>query len=387
MKKLLPILWSSTLLIMLQGCSGQSFLGSSFFSPTEKIAPLKALHQPTRKITTLWQVKIGENSSHNPLHPYTNSTAIIVAGRHDLSAWNKTTGKLLWKKSFKERISGGLNGDDGIILLGTDKGNALALNAETGRTLWVKHLKSEILSVSSIKKGKTVFRSINGKLYGINIQTGDIAWQQQQLTPVLSLHGASTPILVDNYAITGFDNGKLIAYDLQSGRLIWEAVLTLAHSNNKLDHMVDIDGKIKYIDNALFSTSFQGRISSINAKTGKINWAKKFSSHTGTDADKTGVYTTDDAGNVWKLERQTGEPLWKMDDLIGRTPTSPTVVNKNLLVISDKEGHLHFINTTKGGFAARIKVGSAGQPIYSHVDNNIVYSVDPSGRLTALSIQ
>jgi len=385
-----PILWMSPLLLALSGCSGQGMFGSQLFSQTEKIIPLKVLKEvkPTIALKTLWQVQTGSASANSKIHPFISDGSIIVAGGSNVSAWDKSSGRSIWKNNIGENISGGVNGGNGIVFLGTDHGNALALDEKTGKTLWIKHLNAEILSVSTAKNERVIFRTIDGKLHGLSTQTGDIAWQQQQLTPVLSLYGASVPVLAGPYVIAGFDNGKLAAYELQKGTPAWETTLILPRGDNELDRMVDVDGKLKALGNAMFATSFHGRVSGIDLKTGKVHWAKKHSSYTGADANSEGVYTADEAGNIWRLEPQTGNPMWKMDDLIRREPTAPTLIRSNLIVLGDKKGNLHFINTHNGQFAARIKGGDkAGYNVASKVNGNKVYSLGRGGLLTAIAVQ
>jgi len=390
-KKLLPILWTSIIFTSLQGCSGQNMIaGSQLFSQSEKIVPLKALKaiKPTQKVHIQWQVQTNNASPHSKIHPYISANAIIIAGGSNVSAWEKTTGKPLWKNNIGESISGGINGGNGIVLLGTDQGNAIALDEQTGKIRWIKHIGAEILSISKAKHGRTVFRTIDGKLHGLATKTGDISWQHQQLTPVLSTYGASVPVLAGPYVIAGFDNGKLAAYELQNGTPIWESTLTLPRGNNELDRMVDIDGKLKAIGSAMFASSFHGRVSGVDLKTGNIHWAKNLSSYTGADADAQGVYTSDDAGNVWRLNPQTGEPIWKIDDLMRREPTTPTLINTNLIVIGDKQGNLHFVNTNNGQFSARVKGDQAGYNVAPVTeDGNRIYSIGRSGLLSAISIQ
>ena len=377
------------LLIGLQGCSGQNMPGSQLFSQQDNVIPLKPLKNITSstRIKTLWQVQTNSASANSKIHPYLTSYSIIIAGGNNISAWDKNTGKPIWTRQIEETISGGINGGDDIIFLGTDRGNALALNEKTGKTLWIKHLNAEILSISIAKNKRTVFRTIDGKLHGLSTQTGDIAWQQQQLTPVLSLYGASIPVLVGPYVIAGFDNGKLAAYELQKGTPVWETTLTRPRGDNELDRMVDVDGKLKALGSAMFTTSFHGRISGVDLKTGSIHWAKKHSSYTGADANDKGVYTTDETGNIWRLEPQTGNPMWKMDDLVRRAPTAPTLINSNSIIVGDKKGNLHVINTRNGQFIARIKGDTAGYSVASKVENNRVYSLGRSGLLTAITLQ
>jgi outer membrane protein assembly factor BamB len=379
----------TALIFGLYGCSGQGMLGSQLFSQKEKIPPLKVLKEikPTITLKMLWKVQTDSASANSKIHPFIANDSIIVAGGTNVSAWNKNSGKSIWKNNIGESISGGVNGGNGIIFLGTDRGNALALHEKTGKTLWIRQLSAEILSISAAKNGRVVFRTIDGKLHGLSTQTGDIAWQQQQLTPVLSLYGASVPVLAGPYVIAGFDNGKLAAYELQKGTPVWETTLILPRGNNELERMVDVDGELKALGSAMFANSFHGRISGVDLKTGNVHWAKKHSSYTGADANPEGVYTADEAGNIWRLEPQTGNPMWKMDDLVRRSPTTPTLIKSNLITVADKEGNLHFINTNNGQFAARIKGDEAGYNVASKVEGNTVYSLGRGGLLTAISVE
>jgi outer membrane protein assembly factor BamB len=391
-KKRLPLvpsaLWVIPLCFSLYGCSGQPFAGSQLFSQKEKSIPLKILKKitPTINAKTLWTVQTESKSINSKLHPYLNNSAVIVAGGTTISAWDKQTGKNLWKTTITESISGGINGGEGMVFIGTDRGNALALDETTGKTRWIKPLGAEILSISATNNGRTVFRTINGKLHGLATKTGDIVWQQQQLTPVLSLYGASTPVLAGPYVIAGFDNGKLAAYELQKGTPAWETTLVLPRGDNELDRMVDVDGKLKALGSAMFATSFHGHISGVDLKTGATHWTKKHSSYTGADANEQGVYTADEAGNIWRLAPQTGQPIWKMDDLVRRAPTAPTLINKNLIVVGDKLGNLHFITTHNGQFAARITGDTAGYGVTSKVEGNKVYSIGRGGMLSVTVI-
>ncbi len=401
LRLILSILITSSLL-GLQGCSGQSFPGSqllesigSIGNKSAKPAPLKKLKPVSNTINArqVWQVKTGAVSRSSQIHPFISGQAVIVAGGVQVSAWNKNTGKLLWKTKIGELISAGVNGGSTAngqqIYLGTANGNAVALDALTGKTLWVERLDSEILSVSRSQEQRVAFRTIDGKLHGLNSATGELVWQQSQRTPALTLHGASVPVIVggrgNSFVICGFDNGKIAAYALQSGAPVWEATLAEPRGQSELDRMVDIDGKLKVLGKALFASALNGVISGIDLEKGQMAWAKRFSSSTGVDADRSGLYSSDSKGNIWKFRPQSGEPVWKMDDLLRREPTTPILFDAGLLIVGDKQGNLHWINAINGQFVARLKGDPAGYSVAPVVEGNAAYVFGKSGMLTKLS--
>ncbi len=375
----------------LAACSGQSFPGSQLLenlgSKTSRPAPLKPLKAVNNTINTkkVWQIKTANANRSSKIHPFINTHNVIVAGSGQVSAWNKNSGKLAWKTSIGELISAGVNGNDDQVFIGTSKGNAIALDANTGKILWIERLESELLAVSGAMNNRVVFRTIDGKLHGLTSNTGEIIWQQSQRTPALTLHGASVPVIIGNYVIAGFDNGKIATYALATGKKAWEVTIAEPSGQNELERMVDIDGKLKVMGTALFASALNGSISGIDLIKGKTAWARRFSSATGVDADPQGLYSSDSKGNIWKFQPQTGQPVWKMDDLLRRQPSTPILVKPGLLIVADKQGNLHWINAITGKFVARNQGDPAGYLVAPVVDtNNTVYAFGKNGVLTKL---
>jgi len=369
-------------LLLVSACSQQMF-----GNKTSRQIPLPALKKITPSIKTqpVWQVKTGSRMGENKIHPYISDQAIYIAGSTTASAWDKKTGKLLWKTSIGEEISAGINGayvNTSSIYLGTASGNAISLNAKTGKVQWIERLSSQILAVSPEKENRVAFRTIDGKLYGLTADTGELIWKRSQRTPILTLVGASVPVIVGPLVISGFDNGKVAAYNLQTGIPAWEVTLALPRGRTELERIIDVDGKIKQLGNALFAASLNGSIDGIDLQNGAIAWSKNFSSSTGVTADPQGLYTSDNAGNIWKLNPQTGEPMWRIDDLKRYEPTLPVLVGSSLIVLGDKKGGIHWINTQTGQFVSRNKGDIAGYSVEPEVDGNSVYTIGKSGLLS-----
>jgi len=150
--------------------------------------------------------------------------------------------------------------------------------------------------------------------------------------------------------------------------------------------MTDVDGEMKALGEALFAASYNGRIAGINMRDGSVAWAAPYSSYTGVDADPNGLYTSNDAGDLWKLEPLSGNPVWKMDDLQRRQPTAPALLGQ-YLVIGDYQGYLHWINTSNGQVAARSQGDKTGYTVAPVKDGNVVYTLGKSGLLAAFSVQ
>jgi len=341
-KKYTGLLFFISLAIALSGCSQQIF-----GNKTIRAIPLKPLKKivSTKNTTPVWQVKTGSAMGENKIHPFIGNQAVYVAGATTVSAWQKDTGKLLWKANIGEQISAGVNGsylNTPSIYIGTSNGNAISINASTGRIQWIERLSSQVLAVSPEKDGRVAFRSIDGKLHGLASNTGELIWQRSQRTPTLTLMGASVPVIVGPLVISGFDNGKVAAYQLLTGKPAWEITLALPRGRTELERLVDVDGKIKQLGNAFFAASMNGSANGVDLSSGTLAWSKKLSTSTGITGDAQGLYSSDDKGNIWKIQPQTGNPVWSMNDLQRYEPTLPALVGSSLLVLADKKGNKEY---------------------------------------------
>ncbi|QTR49417.1 outer membrane protein assembly factor BamB [Candidatus Thiothrix anitrata] len=387
MKPVVGLLLASSLLA---GCSSVQEVTSSVLPPSEARQPQKLQDfVPQATVRTLWQVKTGSSNrdAHVRIQPYLNGNALFVAGGNSVSAWDKTNGKRLWQANINQgTISGGVSCDNLHCYLGTSNANAIAVDANTGQERWRTRLTGEVFGVSEAQTGKVVFRTGDGRLHGINAATGAHLWQQARPANNLSLRGAGVPLIVGSMVIAGFDSGVVTAFDLQSGTTLWETRLALSKDTSDLSRMIDVDGKLKALGEALFAASNNGQIAGINMRNGTIAWSAPYSSNTGVEADTNGLYTTNAAGDVWRLEPRTGSPLWKLDSLRGRQPSVPGIAGQHVIV-ADQQGYLHWIKAQNGQLAARIAGDSAGYAVPPLTDGNVSYGFGRDGLLSAFVLE
>jgi outer membrane protein assembly factor BamB len=371
--------------LLLNGCS--QIFGSKASRPIP-LKPLKAF-TTTLSAKKAWQVKTGSAMGDNKIHPFIDAQTVYIAGNKSASAWLKSNGKAQWNVNIGETISAGINGtskaNNSQVFIGTNNGNAISLDAKTGKVQWIERLSSEIQAISPSKNGRVAFRTIDGKLHGLSSSTGELIWQQSQASPSLTLHGASVPILVGPLVVAGFDNGKVAAYRLQDGLKAWEITLAEARGTTELDRIIDVDGKLISLGSALFGASLHGSIRGINLSKGVSAWANPFSSSTGVNANAQGLYSSDDKGNIWRIDPQTGTPAWKMDDLERYEPTLPSLAGNSLLVIGDKKGNLHWVNSKTGLFVARNQGDPAGYSVEPEVNGRSVFAIGKNGVLSKLT--
>ncbi len=350
----------------------------------------KELVSITEKVTPrlLWKKRLSasQHSGRLEIYPQIVGDKILAAGHNSISAFNRKTGQLIWTEPLGETITGGLNMGDNLVFIGTEKGSAIALDTASGKTRWITLLKQPIVSISTVKDSTVVFRTLTGKIYALSTKDGELLWQRTQQTPSLSLQGASTPVLAGPFVITGFDNGSIGAYELSSGKEAWSTKLGLDSNHTELSGLIDIDAEMVAVGTALFAVSYQGYIAGIDMHKGKIGWKRNISSFSGIDATDKELFVSDNEGQVWKLESLTGEPVWKNDDLLRRTPTAPVIMGSNV-VVGDSEGYLHWYDRQSGEIIGRVRASGSGFIVAPKAVGNTLYTFSKNGELSAYTIQ
>ena len=166
-------------------------------------------------------------------------------------------------------------------------------------------------------------RSVDGRLHGLDAHSGKELWSVEQQVPRLSLRGTATPIIAKDVAISGFDNGKVMAVSLNSGDTVWDTALASPHGRTELDRLVDIDSAVRTVGDNVFATGFQGRTAMLALDSGQIWWAHDMSSYRGLAVDADNLYVTQSDGIVVALRQRDGSELWRNQKLKLRRLTTP----------------------------------------------------------------
>jgi outer membrane protein assembly factor BamB len=282
---------------------------------------------------------------------------IVFAASHkgEVLAASLETGRHIWVKNLKIPLSAGPGAGRGLVVVGSSKGAVVSLDAATGRELWRTRLNSELLSAPAISEKVIVIRSVDGRLHGLDINGGKELWSVEQQVPRLSLRGTATPIVAKEVAISGFDNGKVMAVSLNSGDTVWDTALASPHGRTELDRLVDIDSAVRAVGDNVFAVGFQGRSAMIALDSGQIWWSHDMSSYRGLAADDENLYVTQSDGIVTALRQRDGSELWRNQKLKLRRLSTP-VLTSTAVAVADFQGYVHWLDKTTGELVARERI-------------------------------
>jgi outer membrane protein assembly factor BamB len=311
------------------------------------------------KVQTLWKEQIGKGADKQyvKLTPVVIGERLYAADRHGrLACIDLTKGKEVWEIKDKDvAYTGGPGGGDGLVLMGTGDARVIAREAETGKVRWVAKVSSEVLAPPRASGGVTVVRTGDGRMFGLDSASGRELWAYERSVPNLTLRGVGAPVIEDDIALAGFDNGRFAAVNAKSGKMMWESPLAVPSGRSDLERMVDIDAEPVIAGTTVFAASFNGGVAALSIADGKILWTREVSSYQEISVGDDHVYVTDDKGIIWALDRKTGNSVWKQEALENRFVTAPTYFQGHV-VVSDFEGYVHWLDAATGEFEYREKI-------------------------------
>ena len=377
MRALLPVVFAA--LLVVAGCSKDK----------DVEPPAKLVVFPTKlPVKELWGDKVGGGKKQVKLRlglgpAYDDGLVFAASDKGELAAVNLETGRQVWVKKFKKmQLSAGPGAGSGMVIVGSTKGWVIALEAASGKERWRVRINSELLSAPAISERIVVMRSVDGRLHGFDAGSGKELWSVEQQVPRLSLRGTAIPVIAKEIAVSGFDNGKVMAVSLTTGDTVWDTALATPHGRTELDRLVDVDSAVSVIGDNVFATGFQGRTAMIALDSGQIWWAHDMSSYRGLAADEENLFVTESDGSVVALRQRDGSEVWRNDKLKRRGLSTPAVTS-SAIAVADYQGYLHWLDKQTGELVARERIAKfrvSNPPIA--VKDTVVVLTD-SGKLAA----
>ncbi|MBI5626723.1 MAG: outer membrane protein assembly factor BamB [Nitrosomonadales bacterium] len=320
----------------------------------------------------------------NLLQPTLTKDAVYsVSGKGSLTRLDIATGRQVWRIESGHKISGGAGSGEGLVLIGSNKGDVLAYD-ENGKLRWISKVSSEVLSVPQVADGVVMVRSGDGRIAGLDAADGKRIWVYERSTPALVVRSHAGVTVQRGVAFAGFPGGKLVAINIKNGEVLWETSVSQPRGNTELERISDITSNPVADDEQVCAISFQGRVACYDIAHGSPLWNREISSDKGMVLLRKFLYLSDAKGSVIVLDKTNGSSMWKNDQLFMRDITAPFVV-KDFVVIGDKEGYLHGLSREDGSYAARIKLDGAIKAPPIRLDDGLLVQTQSSG-LYLLSI-
>lgn len=356
----------------------------------EELQPVELVDiRQTVDVRRIWSANLGGDAEflRVALRPAGDGTRIYAASRNgNVAAFDPESGRQAWRTRLDLELSAGPGVGEGLVAVGSADGQVIALDAATGSERWRTVVAGEVLAQPVIRGDIVLVQSIDNVLRGLSAADGRERWLIEQSTPPLTMRGSATPAVAGTTAIAGFDNGRLVAVNIESGETVWEAMLSPPSGRSDLERLADIDGQISVVGQDVYAAGYQGRLAAIAAESGQVLWAREVSSYEGVSADWNSLYTVTDQGEIIALSRNTGNETWRDSSLLRRELTLPVPFG-TMVAVGDLEGFIHFFSNVDGEPVARLRQGGAAISSDPVVVANRLYVQSDSGTVAAYAVR
>ncbi len=373
------------------GCSTFSTVQGWFGSDGEDLTAPVELEQINAQVEVRkrWSTSIGDGQGAGffRINPVLVDDVLYVASSEgEVAAIDASDGDKRWSVSLERPLSGGVGFHGGSLYLGGADGSVLQLSANDGSLMWEAAVSGEVLAAPTVSGDWVIVQTYDGKLLGFQAGADEPTWTYTSDVPVLTLRGTSTPMLIGGNAVAGFGDGKVVAIELDSGNVSWEARIGIPQGGSEIDRIVDIDGVMTVQGIELFVSSYQGRVAALDTRTGRRIWQQNVSSVTGTSVGFGNVYVADVDGTVSAFLRNGQGVRWQNIELGYRELSRPTPVSSYVATV-DLEGYLHLLSQVDGQIVGRSKIGGGPARADMIADSGRLFVFDDEGSLSAFELE
>ncbi len=353
------------------------------------VEPPKALvaFQAHIAVERVWSASLGGKNRRLrlALAPAIEDGHLYAAGGDGaVGAFDAVTGRSLWHATFKLPLSAGPGIGAGVVVIGALDGQVLALDAATGSRRWVVRTSGEVLAAPVVTSNGIMLRTVDGRIHNLSLADGHEVWSNDQPVPALTLRGTASPTVVGDAVVAAFDNGKVAAYSLNNGDILWDTAVSPSRGKTELERLVDIDGSVVADGHDLFVGGFQGRFAQIGLDSGQIWWSRDATSNRGLALPGDSLFVSSADGKVVAMSRRDGSERWTQDALARRGITRPAV-DGDAIVVADFQGVVHWLDRATGEIIGRTDTARKSPVTTAPIAvGGMVYLQNDAGQVFAL---
>ena len=367
--------------LALAGCSSWNPLVALGLKsePAHKPTPLAAINA-TVTPKPAWSASVGKGGGFM-FRPQVDAGRVYTAAADGVvTVLDAESGKVVSKTETKKKLSGGVSVGEGKVVVGTLKGEVIALDM-AGKEAWATSLAGEVIAPAAIARQFVVVRTADGRIFGLDAADGKRKWVFQRQTPALLLRSEAGVLAVGPDVVAGYPNGKLIALDIEDGKLTWEVTVSLPRGSTELERIADVAGLPVIEAGTVCAGAYQGKIACFDIQSRNVLWSRDLSTALALARGPKHVYAVDDNGAIHALDKTSGASVWKQDKLQYRKLTAPAVAG-GYVVVGDFEGYVHVLSPDDGSIVGRLRIDST--PVESLVPASDGLLVQTAGGTVAL---
>jgi outer membrane protein assembly factor BamB len=284
-----------------------------------------------------------------------------------LSALDLASGNIKWSVATNREISSGLSIVNDSICVGTANAKLICYKIDllisnkhipfiTSLANFTKYseypadvevdliteLAAPIITINNL----FLLKLDNDDLYLIDPNDNKVIWKSESENIPLRTKGASKPLYLDNTVFIARDNGSISSYSAIDGTLNWFTIISSRSGRNDLESQRDAEMQITIDDEKIYYGHFQGEFAALDINTGNIIWTSPFSFINDIIINDNAIYGSTSDKELVSIDQASGFLNWR-SKISSEEFTQPFIVEGLVMAF-----------TTQGTFVAFNKDGT-----------------------------
>ena len=372
---------------ILPSCSSLSSLNFWSDDSDEDISKPAELvsFQEEASVNIVWKKSFKSSNELGSFKPAFYAGQMLVADSDgEITSLNPKTGKVNWTKTLERELAAGVVSGFGKFVVSDTEGNVLGFDLESQESLWETNIGGEVLANAVIDASLVVVKNSVGELVALDSSSGEQKWTFRSQLPALTVRGTGEPIIKDGIVFSTFDNGRLGAFQLNTGFFLWDGPISFVEGSSELENLLDADSSPVFANQLIFATNYQGNLTAFDLAQKRPVWNSKASSFHSPVIGQGMIMVIQDDGSIISFSSTNLAPSWVSEEYKIRDLSNGEIF-ENYMLVGDFEGYLHLLNPMTGRTVGRKKV--SGNPIKSLVTyGGLAYTIDQDSNLVAISL-
>jgi|GEM_PF-2621188 len=300
-----------------------------------------------------------------------NGRLYTVDTNGKLRCYDTLSQALIWEKEYvadqkQQRtvsVTGmTIAGDKAYLSLSTDQGMAVRL--DNGDIVWQQQL-SDIARIPPKVYEATVFYSnIDNMLEARDVKTGHRKWAYQSVQEEAMLLGGTNVSITPTHIIAPFASGELAALN-HSGTMLWNDQITSLAQGNIINNIQHIYAPVVVDKHMIFTSSHAGSLIAYNMTTGRRIWEQPILTLQAPILTESHMFVMDNQQRLMCLKKSSGQVKWikqlkvsENDFSVSEAPIywyGPLLLS-NQLVVFGSNGTVLMLNPNQGEISKTVNL-------------------------------
>ena len=290
-----------------------------------------------------------------------NKTAYTLDGQFSLQATNLKNGEKLWRRRLAD-IQGTTSQSIGLALykdnLYAVAGNGVVVATDlSGKELWQIDLKTPLRSEPVIDEGRLFISSIYNELFVLSVRDGKILWQYAGDKTVTNFFGMGTPAVNTDMVVMPMTNGRVNAFDVSTGVLLWTEDMWTNRTYNPLLDIPHMTASPVIEQDAVYLIGNAGITGAYRLGTGMPLFVLNIGGRETPVVSGDTLFLISNQNDLMALNRKTGKQYWKTGLNSAEKKVTwygPVLADDSAIVVSSK-GDIVFYDISSGKEVRRDK--------------------------------